>query len=317
MSQTSDANGPWTIQSARELYNIHRWGANYFDINEAGHVVAKPQLDDGCAVDLTDVVEEARGRGLHMPLLIRFQDILRHRVEVLNQSFRDSIAEFNYQGRYQGVFPIKVNQLREVVEAHGTPSWTVPEEVGGRFSVFTPANTIALALAGHDVPALLEGARAMRGHCAKPGSASARLAGLLTASELKGRNVVALWAYSVSTTSIAVRPGASWSAIGCRSGEARQPSPASRSQTVGASTSTSAAPISGHRARPRSSVVAVRTTAAEPAAPVSCRLTWIPAAMGRRAGSTNRTSRSRGGSVVVVAGAVVVVVVDVVITIDV
>jgi len=86
--------------------------------------------------------------------------------------------------------------LREVVETHGTPSWSVPEEVGGRFSVFTPANTVALALAGHDVNALLDGARAMRDHCATPGSASARLAALLTASERKGRNVVALWAYA-------------------------------------------------------------------------------------------------------------------------
>jgi len=86
--------------------------------------------------------------------------------------------------------------LREIVETEGTPSWPVPEEVGGRFSVFTPANTVALALAGHDVNALLEGARAMRDHCATPGSASAKLAGLLTAAEMKGRNVVALWAYA-------------------------------------------------------------------------------------------------------------------------
>jgi hypothetical protein len=57
-----------------------------------------------------------RGRGLKFPLLIRFQDILRHRVEAINQAFRNSIAEFNYQGKYRGVFPIKVNQLREVVE---------------------------------------------------------------------------------------------------------------------------------------------------------------------------------------------------------
>ncbi len=116
MSQSPDANVPWTIQSSRDLYNIRRWGADYFDVNEAGHVVAKPQLGDGCEVDLTDVIEEARGRGLKMPLLIRFQDILRHRVESLNQAFRNSIAEFGYKGRYQGVFPIKVNQLREVVE---------------------------------------------------------------------------------------------------------------------------------------------------------------------------------------------------------
>ena len=62
------------------------------------------------------MIEEAKGRGLKFPLLIRFQDILRHRVESINQAFRNSITEFNYQGKYRGVFPIKVNQLREVVE---------------------------------------------------------------------------------------------------------------------------------------------------------------------------------------------------------
>jgi len=72
--------------------------------------------DAGVAVDLTDVIEEAKARGLKFPLLIRFQDILRHRVESLNQSFRTAIAEYGYRGRYRGVFPIKVNQLREVVE---------------------------------------------------------------------------------------------------------------------------------------------------------------------------------------------------------
>jgi arginine decarboxylase len=107
---------PWSIESARALYNIQRWGAKYFDINDAGHVVAKPLQDAGASVDLTDVIEEAKGRGLKFPLLIRFQDILRHRVEAINKAFQNSIAEFNYQGKYRGVFPIKVNQLREVVE---------------------------------------------------------------------------------------------------------------------------------------------------------------------------------------------------------
>src|ERR1700744_601801 len=116
MSNPTDANDHWDIQAARNLYNVHRWGAKYFDINEAGHVVAKPLQDAGASVDITDVVEEARSRGLKFPLLIRFQDILRHRVESINLAFRNSIAEFNYQGSYRGVFPIKVNQLREVVE---------------------------------------------------------------------------------------------------------------------------------------------------------------------------------------------------------
>ncbi|HTX21034.1 MAG TPA: biosynthetic arginine decarboxylase [Candidatus Aquilonibacter sp.] len=116
MSNSHDAARPWDIEAARALYNIHRWGAKYFDINDAGHVVARPLHDAGATVDLTDVIEEAKGRGLKFPLLIRFQDILRHRVEAINTAFRNSISEFNYQGKYRGVFPIKVNQLREVVE---------------------------------------------------------------------------------------------------------------------------------------------------------------------------------------------------------
>src|SRR5277367_5130259 len=116
MNNPIDTAPAWNIESARALYNISRWGAKYFDINDAGHVVAKPLQDAGATVDLTDVIEEAKGRGLKFPLLIRFQDILRHRVEAINKAFQNSIAEFNYQGKYRGVFPIKVNQLREVVE---------------------------------------------------------------------------------------------------------------------------------------------------------------------------------------------------------
>ncbi len=116
MSNSTGAARSWDIEAARTLYNIQRWGAKYFDINDEGHVVARPLQDAGVAVDLTDVIEEAKGRGLKFPLLIRFQDILRHRVESLNQSFRSAITEYGYRGRYRGVFPIKVNQLREVVE---------------------------------------------------------------------------------------------------------------------------------------------------------------------------------------------------------
>lgn len=116
MSNSQESCRPWDVNAARGLYNIDRWGAKYFDINDAGHVVATPLQEAGASVDLTDVIEEAKSRGLRFPLLIRFQDILRHRVEAINQAFRNSIVEFNYQGQYRGVFPIKVNQLREVVE---------------------------------------------------------------------------------------------------------------------------------------------------------------------------------------------------------
>ncbi|MSU61042.1 MAG: biosynthetic arginine decarboxylase [Pedosphaera sp.] len=116
MSETSESGKPWDIQAARTLYNIDRWGARYFDINEAGHVIATPLQEAGTSVDITDVIEEAKGRSLKFPVLIRFQDILRHRVESINKAFQNSITEFAYQGKYRGVFPIKVNQLREVVE---------------------------------------------------------------------------------------------------------------------------------------------------------------------------------------------------------
>jgi len=115
-SQVASQPAVWDIQAARALYNISGWGAKYFDINEAGHVVAMPLRENGAIVDLTDVIEETKARGLKFPVLIRFQDILRDRVEAINQAFAASIAEFNYQNTYRGVFPIKVNQLREVVE---------------------------------------------------------------------------------------------------------------------------------------------------------------------------------------------------------
>ncbi len=113
---TPASAGHWDIPAARTAYNIDRWGAGYFDIDDDGHVTVRPRREHGAAVDIMDVVEEARARGLKFPLLIRFQDILRDRVEQLNQAFRASIQEFGYKGAYRGVFPIKVNQLREVVE---------------------------------------------------------------------------------------------------------------------------------------------------------------------------------------------------------
>ena len=106
----------WGKRDALKAYNVRRWGIKYFDVNNQGNVTVAPQKDKGGAVEIIHVVKEAERRGLRLPLVIRFQDILRHRVEAINEAFRRSIAELGYQGRYQGVFPIKVNQLREVVE---------------------------------------------------------------------------------------------------------------------------------------------------------------------------------------------------------
>src|SRR5581483_10196233 len=107
---------PWTIEDASALYMVDRWGGGYFDINANGDLTVSPQKEAGAAVPIVDVLQEAHALDLKAPLLIRFQDLLRHRVETLNNAFNQAIADHKYTGSYRGVFPIKVNQLREVVE---------------------------------------------------------------------------------------------------------------------------------------------------------------------------------------------------------
>jgi arginine decarboxylase len=106
----------WDLESAITTYNVDGWGEGYFTVNSAGNVEAKPLKDNGGSIDLLAVVNEARARNLGFPLVIRFQDLLRHRVESVNRAFQNAIAEFDYKNEYRGVFPIKVNQLREVIE---------------------------------------------------------------------------------------------------------------------------------------------------------------------------------------------------------
>ena len=103
------------IAKARELYNIDRWSGGYFGINDAGHVCVFPKRN-GETIDLMDIVAEARSRNLAFPLVVRFHDLLRDRVETINKAFATAISESGYNSPYRGVFPIKVNQLREVVE---------------------------------------------------------------------------------------------------------------------------------------------------------------------------------------------------------
>ncbi len=106
----------WDIPSATSAYNIDRWGAGYFSINPQGNCQVTPLQNQGAAIDVMAVVQEAREQGLGFPLVIRFQDLLRHRVQTICKAFASAIAEAGYQKPYRGVFPIKVNQLREVVE---------------------------------------------------------------------------------------------------------------------------------------------------------------------------------------------------------
>ncbi len=106
----------WSVEDAGALYMIDRWGGGYFDVNRDGNLTVAPLQEKGISVPIIDVLREAQTLNLQAPLLIRFQDLLRHRVEVLNGAFNGAIAANGYRGAYRGVFPIKVNQLREVVE---------------------------------------------------------------------------------------------------------------------------------------------------------------------------------------------------------
>ena len=106
----------WDVDAAIATYNVDGWGGGYFTVNPTGNVVARPLQENGGTIDILEVVNEARNRGLGFPLVIRFQDLLRHRVESVNRAFQEAITEFGYKNEYRGVFPIKVNQLREVIE---------------------------------------------------------------------------------------------------------------------------------------------------------------------------------------------------------
>ena len=107
----------WSKEEADDVYHISRWGDGYFDINDQGHLCVLPSQDEnGPRIDISEVLEEMKLQNIPLPIVIRFHDILRSHVKVINETFRDVIKEAGYQGNYAGVYPIKVNQMREVVE---------------------------------------------------------------------------------------------------------------------------------------------------------------------------------------------------------
>ena len=106
----------WSVADSNDLYAIRNWGAGYFGINDKGNVMVHPAGPATPSFDLKELVDEVRRRGISLPLLIRFTDVLRHRVVHLNEAFKKAIVEHNYKGNYRGVYPIKVNQHRYVAE---------------------------------------------------------------------------------------------------------------------------------------------------------------------------------------------------------
>ena len=118
VNQQKQDESNWTIEDSEDLYGIKGWGEPYFSINAAGHVMVSPQGSSrGSSLDLYELVKSLKQRNLGLPLLIRFSDILGDRMERLYACMNRAIARYNYKGTYQGVFPIKCNQHRHLVEA--------------------------------------------------------------------------------------------------------------------------------------------------------------------------------------------------------
>ncbi len=134
----------WTTKDSEKLYGIKEWGMGHFSVSKSGTILVHPMRDER-AIDLLEVIKEAKSMGLKPPMTIRIQDLLHARVERLNKAFQSAIKEESYKGKYRGVFPIKTNQLREVVEE-------ILDE-GKRFNYGIEAGSkgeLMIALAMHD-----------------------------------------------------------------------------------------------------------------------------------------------------------------------
>ncbi|MFM8341337.1 MAG: biosynthetic arginine decarboxylase [Methylomonas sp.] len=107
----------WSIEQSKQLYAIQQWGNGYFSINNSGHVCVKPQAKCATEIDLFDVAQALKNKGLSLPVLVRFTDILRDRIQQLQQAFDAARSAHDYQGHYTPVYPIKVNQQGHVVES--------------------------------------------------------------------------------------------------------------------------------------------------------------------------------------------------------
>ncbi len=116
MRSPHDVGEDWTAVDSTELYEIARWGQGYFSIGENGHVKIHPTKDPSRSIDLKQLVDHLQLRGISLPTLVRFRDILQHRLQEIAEAFQGAIAQHEYSGKYVCVYPIKVNQQRQVVE---------------------------------------------------------------------------------------------------------------------------------------------------------------------------------------------------------
>jgi arginine decarboxylase len=144
----------WTVSDAAELYEVAAWGKGYFSINEQGHICVHPSKDPHRAIDLKQLVDRLQARGIQTPVLIRFGDILRHRLGEIQAAFQQAIRDHEYRGTYQCIFPIKVNQQRQVVEEvmHFGQPYQFGLEAGSK-----PELLAVIAIAANDVPIVCNG----------------------------------------------------------------------------------------------------------------------------------------------------------------
>jgi arginine decarboxylase len=144
----------WSIAEASELYDVPRWGQGYFSIDDQGHLQVHPTKDPARGVDLKRLIDRLELRGLSVPILLRFTDILRHRLGEIHSAFQSAIAQHQYQGRYCCVYPIKVNQQRQVVEE----VFNVGKQYGFGLEAGSKPELLAVAaLSDNDTPVICNG----------------------------------------------------------------------------------------------------------------------------------------------------------------
>src|SRR5437763_5392618 len=144
----------WTPQVASDFYDVASWGKGYFSVGENGHVRVHPEKEMARSIDLKQLVDTLLLRGISLPILIRFADILKHRLGEIHSAFQTSISEHKYQGQYCCVYPIKVNQQRQVVEEvleFGRP-YHFGLEAGSK-----PELLAVVAMASNDTPIICNG----------------------------------------------------------------------------------------------------------------------------------------------------------------
>src|SRR5271169_5876751 len=144
----------WTTAEAADLYDVSSWGKGYFSVGTNGHLWVHPNKETNRSLDLKELVDNLQLRGIALPILLRFGQILQHRLGEMHQAFQNAIAEHNYHGNYCCVFPIKVNQQRQVVEEvfeYGRP-YKFGLEAGSK-----PELLAVLAIADNETPIICNG----------------------------------------------------------------------------------------------------------------------------------------------------------------